>query len=222
MLLTYANTHVNNTVADATKIEEDKAAIQTVLNGNIDHDNIVDGGVGTLELEDGAVTTGKMATGSVTEAVLRAGAVTNTKLGDGSATAAKLGAASVRDAKIEYTRDSDGVKLLRTGPGIAQMGTEGLRLARCMNVVTTGKTGATTVTITFASAALDGDPAFSADPEPVGWVYKVQSAVATDYPTFGYIYSDTATEIVFKLIFSATPTAVQGTLYTTWIGRTAT
>lgn len=88
------STLVNGTTGDADQVQGDFASILAQVNGNIDADNIADGGVITSKILDAAVTTPKIADGNVTSGKL-AGSIPFSKLAAGADAKVPIGNGSV-------------------------------------------------------------------------------------------------------------------------------
>lgn len=109
--------------------------------------NILNGNIETANIKDLNVTTAK----------LQASAVDSTKLANGA----------VRETHMDYSSANSGVEVWRTGP--THVGTAGGRIARVRKTgVTFTGDGPDSVTFTFATDCVDGDPAFSAAPVMMG------------------------------------------------------
>lgn len=227
MLLTYTNTFHDAPaqVHSGDEVEANFQSVKTVLNGNVDTDNLADGAVSTEKIEASAITAALILDGAVGSDELAAGAVTATKLGTGAVTSTVLGAQAVTEAKAEYTVASSGLKVLRTGPTTSNYGTEGLAVLRCQTAVADGMEDLEAITVTFAGSGspvttlLDGAHTFSAAPHLVGMEFFVNSTTITDAPISMWVSAITATTATVQLNFAASPaSAVAGVLYTTWIG----
>jgi hypothetical protein len=227
MLLTYTPADFHDDpaqVASGTDVQTKFDEVATVVNGNIDTDNLADGAVSTAKIEASAITAALILDGAVGSDELAAGAVIAAKLGAGACTSTVLGSQAVTEAKMEYTVASSGLKVLRTGPTTTNYGTEGLAIIRCQTAVAASLTGINHITVTFAGGGtpvttlLDGAHTFSAAPHCVGVAYVIASAATAEAPDKIWVSAVTATTATVELDFTADTTTVAGSIYTTWIG----
>jgi len=160
-------------------VRSDLEAIQTEMDGNIDGDNIKDG------------------------------VVINAKLGAGSVTTDKIASNGIREANVLFGETGSGVLAPRIGPNYnSEGGTNSApRLAMVSKEVTWGGTTPDSVTFTYATDCIDGDPGFSALPhllgEPVVASVEVQDAVFTTYR----VTASSASAITMEFAYGGASTA---------------
>lgn len=254
--LTYPNILANATTADAEEVMENFDEAKSVINGNIDSTNIATGGVALGNMAANSVDGTKIANLAVDTQHLALDAVDGTKIADnsidsdhyvdGSIDSAHIGndqvdsqhyaagsidnehfsSECIKEAEIDWSYAGNGVRAIRLGgTSVTNMGTDGVALIRCETTVLSSKP--TTVTVTFSTHALDGNPSFQATPtvwHPVGWVYEPgASDDIADVPEKIAIQNGTIsnTQATFEIDWGAVGVLNNdGTLYTTWIGPT--
>lgn len=108
---------------------------------------------------DGSIDSDNLATNAVTAIKIAADAVDANKIKDGD----------VRETHMDYDEDTAGAIVIRGGPDYADKGNSrsGRRLAFVSKSVTWDGTPKT-VTFTYASDCVDGDPSFAAVPNLAG------------------------------------------------------
>jgi len=125
--------------------------------------------------------------GNVEAVNISNGAITTTKLADDSVDSAKLKDDAVLETHMDYTLASSGVLAVQCGPSYT--GASGLRIARVSKDVTyDGTASPQTVTFTFATDCVDGNPAFSAAPTLLGPPVVVDSTSASINDSITHVY----------------------------------
>lgn len=136
-------------------VEGDVDAIIAEMDGSIDADNLATNAVSTVKILNDAVDANKIKDGDV------------------------------RETHIDYDEDTSGMLVIRAGPNYVDAGNSrsGRRLAFVSKSVTWDGTGTNSVTFTYASDCVDGDPAFAAVPNLAGIpvVASVEALVDTIY-----------------------------------------
>ena len=109
--ITKQYTFTNGTIANGTQVNKNFDDLYTLVNGNLDANNIKDGAaiaaklatdsVETVKIKDANVTAAKLATDSVETVKIKDGAVTTDKILNGAVTPAKLATDSVETVKIK-------------------------------------------------------------------------------------------------------------------------
>ncbi len=129
----------------ATVVSKNFSYIEQVLNSNgLDSDNY---GVSTVLSQH-----------------VRTNAILSQHISDNAVVAAKITAGAIIHSKLNLSSVSDGVRVLQVGAAASDMPAGGVMHAR---MTQTFATGASTGTQGFTfSDAIDGDPVFTADPQP--------------------------------------------------------
>lgn len=77
--LEIARGYTSTTIFTEAMLDATKTAVEALVNGNIDYNNIQDGALTTTEINASAITTAKLATDSVSTAAINTGAITRAK-----------------------------------------------------------------------------------------------------------------------------------------------
>jgi len=106
-------------------------------------------------------------------------AILSVHLTDGAVVSQKLATEAVIQAHLNFASTDAGVQLVRIGAAASNMPAAGVEMARITGTVSLTDT---TVAVTFSAPwanAIEGDPAFTAPPEPMGapgWVVSNTTA----------------------------------------------
>ena len=224
------STNLATNAVSAVKIQADAVTTAKILDANVTNPKLATNAVDTANIVDLAVTGGKIASGtvdttqltdlSVTTAKIDTGAVSESKLATDAVTPTKIQAEAIIETKIDWNKTT-GVRALRIGgTGGTRFGNEGLCIVRCETVVASK---AASVTVTFSTEAVDGNPSFvDAVIHPVGMEYISDDTDEVDVPDKIYIVSGSITSAQAQVKFEWDVTCDSaGVLYSTWIGKTA-
>jgi len=160
----------------------DGAAVETDLTAIVTELN---GGLDSTNLENSAVTTAKINNAAV----------------DSN----KLGTAAVRNTHVDYTSANSGALVDRAGPNYA--GANGRRRARISKTFTRSGSDET-ITVTFATDCVDGNPAFTAAPTLDGMpVLVYNSTTPGELPTQMWVLAITSTQCTVRCEYAGAPTA---------------
>jgi len=158
--------------------------------------------------------------GSIDAANLNTNSVTTVKISNSAVDSNKLAAAAVRQTHVDFTSGNSGLEVWQTGP--THVGSSGGRIARVRktDVVYDGTASPQTITFTFATDCVDGNPAFSAPPTLLGPPIVTASSAATadDMVLYAYVTNLTAALVTMEVYYDIGATGNLATTVTMEFG----